>query len=60
MTVGVIVAYTLAVCDLYVVSVIFAGIITEGDFDDAFWWPIQMAKALLKSLYRVLFTGWRI
>ena len=26
---------------------------------DAAWWPIHAAKALLKSLWRALFTGWR-
>lgn len=29
------------------------------DAADAVWWPIYLAKALLKSLYRALFTGWK-
>lgn len=60
MTGDVIAAYSIAVGGLYFLSVIFAVLITETHLEDAFWWPIQMVKALLKSLYRVLFTGWRI
>lgn len=27
---------------------------------DAVWWPIHVTKALLKSLYRALFTEWEL
>lgn len=30
------------------------------DAADAVWWPMHFAKALLKSLYRALFTGWKL
>ena len=30
------------------------------DAADAVWWPIHLAKALLKLLYRALFTGWKL
>lgn len=30
------------------------------DAADAVWWPIHLVKALLKSLYRALFTGWKL
>ncbi len=42
----------------YLVSVIFAEIMMQDDFENAFWWPIHLAKALLKSFYRAMFTGW--
>lgn len=29
------------------------------DLDTAVWWPIALTKFLLKSLFRVLTTGWR-
>jgi hypothetical protein len=32
----------------------------DDDLSDAFWWPIHLVKALLKSLYRALFTGWKL
>lgn len=35
-----------------------AGIL--DDAADAVCWPIHAAKALLKSLYRALFTEWKL
>lgn len=35
-------------------------VLNNGDWTDAPWWPILLAKALLKSLYRALFTGWKL
>ncbi len=34
---------------------------TNGDlsFGEAFWWPLLIAKAILKGLYVVMFTGWK-
>ena len=37
-----------------------ACVLNNGDWTDAPWWPIHLAKALLKSLYRALFTGWKL
>lgn len=33
----------------------------DGDIApaEAVWWPLVLAKWLLKSLWTVLFTGWR-
>lgn len=44
---------------LYFVSVVFAATGSNCDMSDAFWWPIYLFKALIKSLYRALFTGWQ-
>lgn len=45
-------------------AVYYFGLIgAAGILDDAadiVWWPILLAKALLKSLYRALFTGWKL
>lgn len=41
------------VCLSYILS-------NTDDWVGAVWWPIHLAKALLKSLYRALFTGWKL
>jgi len=52
------VVYIVAFCVLQLVATFFAAIVSNWDLDDAFWWPLHLAKALLKSLYRALFTEW--
>jgi hypothetical protein len=46
----------------YSFSVFCLVCLTEGKlrWDDAFWWPILLVKVVTKSLFRVLFTGWRL
>jgi hypothetical protein len=45
----------------YSLSVFWLVCLTDGKlrWDDAFWWPILLVKVVTKSLFRVLFTGWR-
>lgn len=45
-----------------IIGVAITPIWAAGDLEthDVVWWPIAVLKALLKTLYRVLFTGWRL
>lgn len=40
-----------------VLAVIFSDF--EHELSEYIWWPLLLAKAALKGLYLVLFTGWR-
>jgi hypothetical protein len=46
----------------YSLSVFWVVCFANGElrWDDAFWWPILFVKVVTKSLFRVLFTGWKL
>jgi hypothetical protein len=55
------IARVLAFGILYALPILPTAIaINDRNFADAFWWPLHLLKALTKSLFRVLFTGWRL
>jgi hypothetical protein len=57
---GVVIMVTILGIGFYGASAIIASLAMQSDLDDAFWWPIHAVKSLLKSLYRALFTEWKV